>query len=188
MLRRQFLTTAAAVALYFAARPALALTMDNAKALVDALVADIARASGTADFEGLFKRYADVPGIAGYVLGLDGRNASAAQKRDFQEAFTGYVARKYGPRLRDFTGGRIEVTEVRQVKSFHEVSCSAHLPGAAPQALDFTVSDAGGRELIFNLKIGGVNLLLTERTEIGSMIDRRGGDLDAMIADLRGAG
>ena len=35
--------------------------------------------------------------------------------------------------------------------------------------------------------IEGINLLLTERTEIGAMIDRRGGNLDKMIADLRTA-
>ena len=49
------------------------------------------------------------------------------------------------------------------------------------------VSDNAGRDLFFNMKIEGVNLLLTERTEIGAMIDRRGGDIDAMIQDLRSA-
>jgi phospholipid transport system substrate-binding protein len=33
--------------------------------------------------------------------------------------------------------------------------------------------------------IEGVNLLLTERTEIGALIDRNGGNIDAMISDLR---
>ena len=36
--------------------------------------------------------------------------------------------------------------------------------------------------------IEGINMLLTERTEIGAMLDRRGGNIDAMIADLRKAG
>jgi phospholipid transport system substrate-binding protein len=36
--------------------------------------------------------------------------------------------------------------------------------------------------------IEGVNLLLTERTEIGAMIDRNRGNIDKMIADLRALG
>jgi phospholipid transport system substrate-binding protein len=50
------------------------------------------------------------------------------------------------------------------------------------------VSDRSGRQLFFNMIIEGVNMLATERTEIGAMLDRRRGDLEAMIADLRRAG
>ncbi|WP_323766123.1 ABC transporter substrate-binding protein [Marinovum sp.] len=197
MFRRHFLTRAAAgVTASVFALPALALTTGRARSLVDQLVADINRALSSglapgamhAEFERIFRRYADVPTIAAYALGVDGRRASAAQKRAFQEAFIGYIARKYGTRFRDFAGGRIEVDEVRQVKSFYEVSCTAHLPGEAPFAVDFMVSDNAGRDLFFNMKIEGVNLLLTERTEIGAMIDRRGGNLDGMIQDLRSSG
>jgi len=31
-------------------------------------------------------------------------------------------------------------------------------------------------------------MLLTERTEIGSMLDKRRGDIDALVADLKNAG
>jgi phospholipid transport system substrate-binding protein len=36
--------------------------------------------------------------------------------------------------------------------------------------------------------IEGISLLKAERTEIGAMLDRRKGDIDAMIADLKRAG
>lgn len=197
MQRRRFLGAVAALAATgFSALPALALTTARAKSLVDSLVADINRviSSGKsetamfADFERIFTRYGDVPTIAAYALGVDGRRASAAQKRAFQSAFTGYISRKYGRKFRDFIGGRIEVNSVRKVKSFYEVQCTALLRGEAPFALDFMVSDRSGKDLFFNMKIEGVNLLLTERTEIGAMLDRRRGDIDAMIADLERAG
>lgn len=197
--RRHVLRTMTAglgAALVLPAMPAMALTTGRAKALVDNLVGEINRviASGKseramyAEFERIFKRYSDVPTIAAYALGVDGRRASSAQKRAFQTVFTSYISRKYGARFREFIGGKIEVNGVRQVKSFYEVNCTAHLRGEAPFALDFMVSDRSGRDLFFNMKIEGVNLLLTERTEIGSMIDRRGGNIDAMIEDLKRAG
>ncbi|MBT5679460.1 MAG: ABC transporter substrate-binding protein, partial [Marinovum sp.] len=48
--------------------------------------------------------------------------------------------------------------------------------------------DKSGKDLFFNLFVEGVNMLLAERAEIGAMLDRRRGNLDKMIADLRKAG
>ena len=60
-----------------------------------------------------------------------------------------------------------------------------HLRGEAPFELRWHVGDKSGKNLFFNLIIEGVNMLASERTEIGAMLDRRGGDIDALIADLK---
>lgn len=52
--------------------------------------------------------------------------------------------------------------------------------------MTFFVGEKSGR--FYNMYVEGVNMLLTERTEVGAMLDRRRGDIDAMIADLRRAG
>ena len=185
---------AAAVALMPGA--ALALTDAQARALIERAVADVnaAISSGKtgpalyADFERLFSRYADVPVIARSALGPAARSASAAQMVAFTTAFQGYLSRKYGKRFREFIGARFEVTGARPVKTFFEVKSTAIFPGQAPFEVLWQVSDKSGRDLFFNLIIEGVNMLATERTEIGAMLDRRRGDLDAMIVDLKTAG
>jgi phospholipid transport system substrate-binding protein len=58
------------------------------------------------------------------------------------------------------------------------------LRGSAPFEVTFLVSSKSGKDLFFNMFIEGVNLLLTERTEIGALLDRNGGKIDKMIADL----
>jgi len=176
--------------------PALALNDSSAKALVDRVVADINRviSSGASvnrmiqDFEGIFSRYADVNIIARSTLGADSRRASAAQMRAFTEAFKGYIARKYGKRFRQFVGGQIQVEDVRRVKSWHEVISTAYLRGEPPFEVRFLVSDRSGQDLFFDMVIEGVSLRLSERTEIGAMLDARRGDIDALIRDLRNAG
>ncbi|MBP0483759.1 MlaC/ttg2D family ABC transporter substrate-binding protein [Sagittula salina] len=173
-----------------------ALTEAAARKLVDGLVAEINRviASGKSpsamydDFEKIFRRYADLPYIAAYALGADGRRATAAQKKAFTNAFTGYLSRKYGSRFREFIGGRLEVQGVKAVKNYYEVATTAYLKGQSPFAVTFHTSDRTGKPLMFNMYIEGVNLLLTERTEIGAMLDKRRGNIDAMIADLKKAG
>lgn len=192
--RRLFLaTTSAALALPGAG---WSLTETSARGLIDALVGEINRviASGKSenamyrDFETIFRRYADLSYVAAYAMGVDGRRATAAQKKAFTDAFTVYVSRKYGKRFREFIGGRLEVESVRLVKNFYEVRTIAYLRGEAPFDVTFHVSDRTGSDKFFNMYIEGINMLLTEREEIGAMLDKRRGDIDAMIADLRTAG
>lgn len=176
--------------------PALALNEAQAARLIGTLVGDInnvinsGKSEGAMfkDFERIFLRYADVPTIAVGVLGADGRAASSAQKKAFTTAFTGYISRKYGRRFREFIGGQIEVKKTRKVKSFFEVETTARLRGQSPFTVVFQVTDRSGKDKFFNMIIEGVNLFLTERAEIGALLDKRGGNLDRLTKDLRSLG
>ncbi|MEM6480214.1 MAG: ABC transporter substrate-binding protein [Pseudomonadota bacterium] len=196
LTRRSILASASASAIMGAALPAIALTEARAEALVNSVVTEIngVIASGKPlnsmirDFERIFARYADVPIIARSALGQDSRRASPAQLRNFTRAFQGYIARKYGRRFREFIGGRVEVTGVRQVKSYVEVRSRVTLRGSSPFDVRFHVSDRSGRDLFFDMLIEGVSLRLSERTEIGAMLDQNGGDFDRLIAAVSRAG
>lgn len=173
--------------------PLRALTVDQARSLIDRAMGEINAVIATgkpeaamiADFERIFARYADVPAIARSALGPAARTASAAQLNAFTEAFRGYLARKYGRRFREFIGGRIEVTGAKQDKSYFEVTSIARLRGQSPFDLRWYVSDRSGQQRFFNIIIEGVNMLASERAEITSMLQRRKGDLNQLIADLR---
>ena len=192
MERRHFIALTGAAALA-PALPAAALTQAGATTLVNALIVDINRVISSnksenamiKDFERIFAKYSDTSYISAYAMGADGRRASTAQKRAFSTAFQGYVARKYGRRFREFIGGRLEVKSVKKVKSWYEVDTTAFLRGESPFTVTFHVSDRTGQDLFFNMFIEGINLLLTERTEVGALLDRNGGNIDAMIRDLQ---
>lgn len=196
MIDRRFFLAGASAAMLLPPLPALALNAAGASQLVNGLVADINKviASGKGesamfrDFERIFSRYSDTSYIAAYAMGVDGRRASNGQKSKFSKAFQGYIARKYGKRFREFEGGRLEVNDVKQVKNWYEVRTTAFLRGEAPFNVTFHVSDRSGKPLFFNMFIEGINLLLTERTEVGALLDRNGGDIDAMISALSRAG
>lgn len=190
--RRNIMTLAGASALTALPLPSFALSGSQAEGLVNSAVADINRIiqSGASvnsmvrSFKGVFDNYADTAYLAAYALGNDGRSASAAQKRAFGNVFGNYLANKYGRRFNEFAGGRIDVQGSRPVNSYIEVQTLATLPGRSPFRVDFHVSDRPGRPVFFNMIIEGVNMLLSERAEIGAMLDARGGNLDALIRDL----
>lgn len=194
--RRLVLAGLLASTAVLAAPPAFALSETEARRLIDGAVGDINKIinSGKSEsamygeFERIFRKYADVPTIARSALGPPARTASAAQMKAFTDAFAGYLARKYGKRFREFIGGQIEVTGARSVKSFQEVQAVAKLQGQAPFAVSFMVSDQSGSDRFFDLLIEGISLLKSERAEIGAMLDKRRGDINALVGDLQKAG
>ncbi|WP_417207530.1 MlaC/ttg2D family ABC transporter substrate-binding protein [Antarctobacter sp.] len=189
--RRHFLAVGSAAAA-LPAMPVFALTSGQASSLISKMVDEINKviSSGKSEsamyreFERIFRKYGDTPLIAANALGVDGRRATAAQKKAFTDAFTGYISRKYGKRFREFIGGRLEVKSVGSIRRGYEVRCTAFLRGTDPFEIAFHVSDSNR---FYNLFIEGVDMLLTERSEIGSMLDARRGDIDRLIADLRTA-
>lgn len=194
--RRTLLAGGLAAGTLAAAGSALALTDATANALITRVVGDINKVinSGKSesamylDFERIFERYADVDIIARSTLGPDARRATPAQLAAFAEAFKVYLARKYGKRFREFIGGEIKVIGSRAIKSYFEVETTAILRGQDPFGVVFRVSDRSGRDLFFDIVIEGISLGKTERTEIGAMLDKRRGDIDLLIADLKNSG
>jgi phospholipid transport system substrate-binding protein len=183
----------AAVAL---APPVLALNADEARRLVDRLTDEVisvinsgkSEAAMFPEFERIFAKYADVPIIARTTLGVAWRSASEAQRSAYVQAFRGYLARKYGKRFREFIGAEITVTGSRPEKSFYVVDSIVKLAGQAPFEVNWLISDKSGKDLMFNLIIEGINMLRSEREEIGLLLDQSGGNIDRLITQLRTAG
>ncbi|MGR3289681.1 MAG: MlaC/ttg2D family ABC transporter substrate-binding protein [Paracoccaceae bacterium] len=191
--RRSILLTGL-VGLLLTSSPVFAFSTSKAQKLIEGVVGDInsiinsgkSEASMLQDFEGIFSKYADGARIGQLVLGPASRAATAAQRKNFADAFQTYIARKYGRRFREFIGGRIEVTGAKAIKSFYEVTTVALLSGEAPFEIQFVVADKNGR--FIDMKIEGISLIKAERLEIGSMLDKRRGNIDQLIADLIGIG
>ncbi|MEO1564054.1 MAG: ABC transporter substrate-binding protein [Pseudomonadota bacterium] len=184
--------TLLAAGVAFAATPSFALSESEAISLVTSLVEDVQSVidsgqSGNAlyrSFEGIFDRYADVPIIARSSLGVTWRSASDSQKRRYTDAFGTYVARKYGQRFGEFAGAEMTVTGASQTQRGYVVTSDVKLPSGSTVAVEWQVSDASGSNRVFDIYIEGISMLITERGEIGAMLDARGGNLDQLIADM----
>lgn len=175
---------------------ALALSTAQASGLVELVAAEITRIinSGQSettmirDFERMMARYGDMPTITQSVLGPPARTASPTQLADFADAFKGYMARKYGRRFREYIGGTVSVTGAQDTGRYIEVIGQVLLRGQAPFEVRFRVWDRSGQALFIDMLIEGVSLVITERSEIGAILDRNGGSIDAAAAALRNLG
>ena len=191
--RRDFIFSTTIVAFSGVTTFGWAENAKEAEILVTNLVADInavissgnSEAAMVRQFEKIFQSYADVPTIARYALGNDARALSKSQMESFTKIYSVYVSHKYGRRFREFIGGKIVVQKSRPIKSFFEVETLAHLKGWEPFTVSFLVSNRSGKLLFFNMFIEGINMLLSERTEIGAMLDKRRGNIEKVMEDLQ---
>ena len=190
-LNRRIFLGSAASALMLPAN-GFTMTTDQATDLVLSVVSEINKviSSGQSEqsmmrsFENIFDSFGDVQTIARYALGREARSLSGADMKGFTNAFKVYVSHKYGSRFREFIGGQIDVKSSRKVKQFFEVKAKVVIKNRDPLELIFLVSDKSGEPLFFNIYVEGINLLLTERSEIGALMDRNGGDIKATIKKL----
>lgn len=193
--KREFLLAGIAAASLMPT-PGFALSKSSAEKLVTSLVADVMSSinSGKSanalyrDFEKIFAKYADVDIIARKALGPAWRSANASQRSAYVSAFKGYMARNYGKRFDEFKGASIKITNSRKVSGGFLVSTNVKLKGQAPFQTDWHIVDARGKDKMYNLFIEGVSVLTDVRTQIGAMLDRRGGSIDKLTVHLKTAG
>lgn len=198
--RRTLLAAGAAfgvTALLPVAAPARAMSTTQATGLIQQVVDEVlkivnsnaSKGQALANFEKLFARYADVNVIARSVLGPPWRSASSSQQSAFVAAFQGYLARKYGSEFQEFRGAQMQITGVQDHGDKGIVVNSVvNVPGNAPVAVDWQVSDRSGSPKMFNLFIEGVSMLSTERSEIRAILEANRNSMDGLIADLKGRG
>lgn len=191
--RRAIIAGAGAFAV-FAAMPAAAkISTDAARQFVEATVAELEKISNSgstgsrkAALRALLSRRAALPQIARSSLGVQWRSISKAQQAAFVDAFADYVAIKYAPRFKEFTGTRLEVTTAKDYgKRGVVVASVATLANGQKAMVDWGLSDRTGKTLLINIVIEGVSMVASERELIGAMLEARNGDLDLLIADMK---
>ncbi len=191
--RRAFLS-GIATSFAFAAIPTtgFALTTAAAEKIINNLSADIftvinSGKTGNAmyrDFDRVLGKYSAINAISRTVLGPPWRTATPAQQKAYTKAFRGYLSRKYGKRFREFIGSEIKVVSAKKVKSGVLVKSVVKFKGSAPFVVEWQVFERNGKQQMFDMYIEGISMIKSEREEVGSMLDKSGGNIDKLIARL----
>jgi phospholipid transport system substrate-binding protein len=137
-------------------------------------------------FRDLFHRDFDTDGIARFVLGRYWRIASPDQQKEFLKQFDDYVVYVYTARLSDFEGEQFKITGARSDRDAVLVSTDVMTPGAPqPLKVDWRLIDHDGAYKISDVIVDGVSMLVTQRSEFASVIQRHGGQVQGLIDLMR---
>jgi phospholipid transport system substrate-binding protein len=139
-----------------------------------------------ARFRELFHNDFDSPGIARFVLGRYWRTASPEEQKEFLNLFEDYVVFVYTARLSDFGGEQFKVTGSRPDQDSVIVSTDVITPGApAPLRIDWRLVSDDGAFKISDVIVEGVSMMVTQRSEFASVIQRHGGRMQGLLTLMR---
>jgi phospholipid transport system substrate-binding protein len=137
-------------------------------------------------FRALFRRDFDVPQIARFVLGPYWLVATPTQQQEFVRLFTNYVALAYSTRLAQYSGERLVVTGWRPLPGGAVVTSNVSRPGGGqPVVIDWRLTRHDGTYKVDDVVVDGISMAITERSEFASVIQRNGGNVQALLAALR---
>jgi len=139
-----------------------------------------------ARFRELFQASFDGPGIARFVLGRYWRSASQEEQQEFLSLFEDYVVFVYGTRFSSLSGETLKIRGSRAEESGVIVSTDMINPGGeAPVKIDWRLIADGGVFKINDVVIEGVSMMVTQRSEFASVIQRNGGQVSGLLSLMR---
>jgi len=139
-----------------------------------------------ARFRELFQADFDGPGIARFVLGRYWRSATHEEQQEFLSLFEDYVVFVYGTRFSSLNGEKLKIRGSRAEEAGVIVSTEMINPGSeAPVKIDWRLVTDNGVFKINDVVIEGISMMVTQRSEFASVIQRNGGQVSGLLSMMR---
>jgi phospholipid transport system substrate-binding protein len=152
---------------------------------VSVIRSDMPLTTKAAYFDRMVRQDFDLTGIARFVLGPHWRVASRAERHQFCDGFADRLVRVYGQQLGQSGDGDFVVTGSRTDPDGVIVNSRIIRPQGAPLAVDWRLGIRDGVYKIEDVAIDGVSMALAQRSEIGALIARDGGQVGMLLAEMR---
>jgi phospholipid transport system substrate-binding protein len=127
----------------------------------------------------------DLDLVARLILGRHWRSVSDAQRKEYLGLFRDYALANLASKLHLFQGQGFEVTGAKVVGERDALVTSRILnDGQAPLEVDWRLRERDDARLVtIDVIVAGVSLVVTLRSEFGTVIDRQG--FDGLLEELR---
>jgi phospholipid transport system substrate-binding protein len=139
-------------------------------------------------FSKLFTQNFDVPTIGRFVLGRYWRTATPTQQSEYLNYFGKYVVAVYADRFSTYKGGvTFKATSAQQTATDTTTvnSIIDRSGGAPPINIGWIVVNQGGQYRVVDVVAENLSMRLTQRDEFASVIERNGGNVQALIDLLK---
>lgn len=142
-----------------------------------------------ARFRTLFIRHFDVAAIGRFTMGRYWRTASEGQRKEFLTLFEDAMVRTYATRFADYAGQQFKVVSGRAEADNLALVVSQLLPAPGtsgqPIKIEWRVLKPAGEMKVVDLIIEGVSMAVNQQQEYAAVIQRGGGEVDALLTALR---
>ncbi len=194
-LHRSFLLAILAASLSFASATLRAAPASDATAFIKSIVGDAIQALNDKklsddqrekQFRAMLHTDFDMPRIARFVVGRYWATASDQEKKNFQKLFEDYIVRAYAARFGQYNGEQVKVLGSRPESETVTLVTSQveRTDGGPPAKVDWRVRKQDNDFKIVDIDVEGVSMLLTQREEFASVIQRNGGTVASLNKTL----
>lgn len=171
-------------------------TADDARGFVEnmtqtglAFLSDksLTQAQKTEAFSKLLNKNFDLDAIGKFTIGRYWKQMTPAQQSEYLKLFNDMVVRSYSKRFSDYQGEVVKVTGAREgAKGEAFVESAIENPnGGDPVKVSWRVRQKGDSMKVIDVVVSGVSMSVTQRSDFASVIQRGGGDVEALLTHLR---
>jgi phospholipid transport system substrate-binding protein len=189
--RRVFLGLAAGAAAALlaisaaAADPAGDLIQSTAGEVINIIKSTTPGAARQAAIQQVLQTKFDLPYMGQTALGANWNKASEAQRVRFLKAAETAEARAYSERFGQYGGQTLVINKVTpRPNGVFVVDSRLNQSNGQPLKLEWEVRDAGRGLRITDVKIEGVSMVMTRRSDFNSYIQNNGGTVEPLINEL----
>jgi len=123
------------------------------------------------------------------ALGTHWNQATPDQQQRFLKAAAGSEARAYSERFGQYGGQTLVIGRVTdRGNGVSIVDSKLNQSNGQPIAIQWEVRDAGSGPRITDVKIEGVSMVMTRRSDFNSYIQNHGGSVEPLIQELENRG
>jgi phospholipid transport system substrate-binding protein len=186
--RRAFLCAAAAAALIAPAQAAdgpAAQLIEKVAAEVIELVKKTQGPQREAGIRLVLENYFDLPYMGRQALATHWEATNPELRERFLKAVVSAEARAYSERFGQYGGQTVNVIRVStRPNGASAVDSKLNQSNGQPIAIQWEVRDSGQGLRITDVKIEGVSMVMTRRSDFNSYIQNNGGKVEALIGEL----
>ena len=138
-----------------------------------------------AGIRAVLMKYFDLPFMAQAALATHWNATNPEQRERFLKAVVSAEARAYAQRFGQYGGQTLNVTRVTsRPNGASMVDSKLNQSNGQPIAIQWEVRDSGQGLRITDVKIEGVSMVMTRRSDFNSFIQNNGGKVEPLISEL----
>ena len=130
----------------------------------------------------------DIKGIGFYSLGSHRKGLSEEKKEEYSKVFENYFMTSFSSRLAEYSNPVIEVNSKEKINENYTIVSSTLVATEKRPAIKIEwriYTKNPDKPLIRDLIIEGLSLARTQKEEFNSIIQGAGGDVEALLTNLR---
>ncbi len=143
-------------------------------------------------FNALLVEGFDVPYIGRFVMGRYWNQATPEQQQEYMRLFERMIVDVYADRFAQYSGQNLNVQENLKILGARAegerdaiVQSQIVRPDAPPLGVEWRVRERDGKQQVIDVAVEGVSMSVTQRNEFASVIQRGGGQVEALLQALR---